>query len=360
MTFDFAKTLSLVKGGLMDHQATWAAYLEENPGWQRTATVLTGPLLLASVILGTIFSRIIGGYAYFGYYSNFFTALFGGLVMAVLGFVIAVFVFNFLAGVFKGKRNFSRAFAAISLAAIPAWIASILATLIPFLGFLVALAGGIMSLVFLYRIMPLALGVPGEKRMVHFISSLVVIFILNIIIHSFTGIGGMGSEPQGSVLSKRETTSRSVTGSGMLGEMERQDQLMDAASADVFTPPVDGELTSTRVRDYVKVLKKARAIQEEYTEKMQNLSEEMNAKAKDGKNPSMADLSKMYAGIGTAVSTNNAEMEVVKTGGGNWAEHLWVKEQLRIAKIQQGDGSDAIAHNYELYKEYEEDLEGVD
>jgi beta-glucosidase/6-phospho-beta-glucosidase/beta-galactosidase len=65
----------------------------------------------------------------------------------------------------------------------------------------------------------------------------------------------------------------------------------------------------------------------------------------------------MYAGIGTAVSATNAEMELVKTGGDNWAEHLWVKEQLRTAKIQQGDGSDAIAHNYELYKEYQEDLE---
>jgi hypothetical protein len=56
------------------------------------------------------------------------------------------------------------------------------------------------------------------------------------------------------------------------------------------------------------------------------------------------------------MTANNAEMEVVKTGGGNWAEHQWVKEQLRAAAIQQGEGSDALEHNYELYKEYEDEL----
>jgi len=50
-------------------------------------------------------------------------------------------------------------------------------------------------------------------------------------------------------------------------------------------------------------------------------------------------------------------MEVVKSSGGNWAEHEWVKQQLRVARIQQGEGSDAIAHNYSLYKKYQEELD---
>ena len=356
MTFDFVKTLSLIKGGLLDHQATWAAYLEGNPGWQQTAVVLTGPLILVNVVLSIILSRMIGGFAYLGYYSNVFAALFWGLVMAALGFTIAVFVFNFLAGVFKGNSNFSRAFAAVSLAAIPAWIAGVLAALIPFVGFLIALAGGILSLVFMYRIMPLALDVPDEKRTVHFIASLVVIVILNFIVGSFIGAGGMGSAGQSGVFSNGDTATRSVTGSGVFGEIERQGRLMEAATADVFNPPEDGELTEAQVREYIKVLKKTRAIQEEYTAKMQKMSDDMQAKEAAGEKVSPADMARMYAGIGTVVSANNAEMEVVKTGKGNWAEHTWVKEQLRVARIQQGDGSDATAHNYELYEKYEEDL----
>jgi len=49
-------------------------------------------------------------------------------------------------------------------------------------------------------------------------------------------------------------------------------------------------------------------------------------------------------------------MEVVKTGDGNWAEHVWVKQQLRTAHVQKGEGSDAIVHNYKLYKEYQDEL----
>ena len=129
MQLDYIRTLALIKGGLLDHEATWKNYLDENPGWQQTAVLLTGPLLLANVLLSLIFSRIMGGYAYYGYASNFFVALLLGLLMAVLGFFVAVFVFNFLAGIFKGKSDFSRAFAAVSLAAIPAWLAGVVAAL---------------------------------------------------------------------------------------------------------------------------------------------------------------------------------------------------------------------------------------
>jgi len=357
MTFDYAKTLSLIKGGLLDHEATWKSYLEENPDWQQTAMVLTGPLILANIVLSVILSRIIGGFSYYGYYSSVFAALFWGLVMAALGFIIAVFVFNFLAGQFKGNSNFSRAFAAVSLAAIPAWIAGVLGAFIPFIGLLIALAGGIMSLIFMYKIMPLALAVPDEKRTVHFVASLVVIVILNFIIGGVLGVGSMGTAMQSGDFSKVGPGSRTVTGSGMLGEFERQGRLMEAAEADVFDPPADGELSKAQVEDYIKVLQKTRAIHEEYEEKMQKFSQKMEAKEETGENPSLSDLTQMYSGIGGAVSANNAEMEVVKTGQGNWAEHLWVKEQLRAAHIHQGDGTDAIAHNYNLYKKYEEDLQ---
>ena len=193
MTFDFAKTLLLIKGGLLDHQATWNSYLEENRDWQYTATVLTGPIIIANVVLSTLLSRMTGGFAYMGYHGSLLANLFWGLVTAGLGVVITVFVFNFLAGTFKGNCNFSRAFAAVSLAAIPSWIAGILGALIPGIGFLVMLAGGILSLYFMYKIMPLALDVPDDKRLVHFISSIVAIIVLNIIVGSVIGVSTVGN-----------------------------------------------------------------------------------------------------------------------------------------------------------------------
>lgn len=359
MKLDLNKTLDLVKGSLLDHEATWNSYLGENPGWQQTAVNLTGPLILANVVLGLMFARMTGGFTSMGMHPNFFVALILALVLSTIGFLITVGAFNFLAGVFQGKPDFPRAFAAVSMAAVPAWLAGIVGALVPWVGMLIALAGGIVCLVFLYKIMPLALGVPDSKRVLHFVLSLVLIFIVNLVIASVLGLNYMqsGMSDRGFT---REDSSGSGVGSGMFGELERQGRLMDAAAADVYDPPGDGELTEAQVESYISVMQKTRAAQEDYTREMQELAQEIKDKEKAGETPSAADLGKMYRGVGTAVGAGNAEMEVVKTAGGNWAEHQWVKEQLRVARLQQGEGSDALEHNYELYEEFEEELEALD
>ena len=182
MAFDIKKTIDLVIGGLTSPAETWDSYLGENPTWQRTLVVLTAPLLLANVILSLLLSRIMGTMSPVGLSGGWLSALVLSLVMACIGFAVAAMVFNFLAGVFGGKADFSRAFAALSLAAIPAWIAGIVGSAIPWVGGLIALAGGILTLVFLYRIVPLALDVPDNKRVLHFIASLVVALIINIVV----------------------------------------------------------------------------------------------------------------------------------------------------------------------------------
>ena len=357
MKFDFAKTLALVKGGLLDREATWKAYFEDCPGWQETAINLTGPLLIVSVVLSAIFSRLFGTFSQYSLYGNFFTGLIYGLLMAAVMVLVVSLVFGQMAKVFNGKNNFSRAFAAVSFAIIPAWIAAVLGSVIPWIGWLVTLAGGIASLVFLYKLIPLALEVPDNKRVVHFVASLVVVFIVNMVIGAVIGAGSVGNQAKmGSYQSSSSSKSKSSAPS-MVSEFERQGKLMEAAGADVFSPPSSGEVKEGQVKDYVKVQQKTRTLQEEYTAKMKKMGDDMEAKKKAGKSPSISDLTSMYKGIGGAVSAVNVEMEVVKTGGGNWAEHQWVKEQLRVAHIQQGDGSSAIQHNYKLYKKYEDDLD---
>ena len=356
MQFDFTKTLALIKGGLFDHENTWKTYLEDCPGWQQTALVLTGPLFLASILIPMVFYRFTGGYAMYGYQSSWFMALITSLIMGAIGFAIVVLVFNFMAGTFKGIPNFSRAFAAVSLAVIPAWVAGAVAGLIPYLGGLIALVGGILSLVFLYRIIPLALNVPDDKRTVHFVVSLVIVIVINMIIGLTIGLGNTGSPYKGSGYKTSEVSPRKGASSGVIAESMRQAEIIEVASADQYEPPADGKLDEDQVEDHVSVMRKTKAMHDEYAEEMEKLAAEMKAKEAEGKSPSIADFGKMYSGAGRLVSANNAEMEVVVSGGGNWAEHEWVKQQLRIAHIQQGEGSDANAHNYKLYKKYEEKL----
>ena len=61
------------------------------------------------------------------------------------------------------------------------------------------------------------------------------------------------------------------------------------------------------------------------------------------------------AGMAGVVNIANAEMEVVMTGGGNWAEHQLVREQLHVARIQK-DINAAVEHNYQLYLAFEDEL----
>ena len=356
MNFDLAKTLALVRGGLLDHENTWKSYLEPNPAWKDTALVLTGPLILANVILSLVFSRMSGGFAMYDPGYGVLTALVVGLLMALIAVAVASFAFHYLAGVFGGKPDFSRAFAAVSLAAIPAWVAGVVGSLIPWVGWLIAIAGGIMSLIFLYKIMPLALAIPEGKRAVHFVASIVAIFIIQIFVGMLVA-GDRGLDATRYQGSSVDEDGSPALGSGFLGEMERQGRLYDAAQNSTYDPPDNGELEREQVVRYVGFLDKARDLQEKYANDMQKLSDEMKQKESAGEDPSAEDLTRIYSGVGTAVGANNAEMEIVVTGGGNWAEHQWVAEQLRIASIQQGEGPDPIPHNYELYLAFKDDIE---
>jgi hypothetical protein len=193
MAFDIKKTIDLVVGGLTSPADTWDRYLGENPTWQQTLVALAGPLILANVVLSLLLSRMMGTMSPFGMGGGWFAALVLGLVMACIGFAVAVMVFNFLAGVFGGKPDFSRAFAAMSLAAIPAWLAGIVGSAIPWVGGLIALAGGILTLVYLYRIVPQALAVPDSKRVLHFVVSLVAVLVINVVVASLLVGDRMGA-----------------------------------------------------------------------------------------------------------------------------------------------------------------------
>lgn len=354
MNFDFKKTLDLVKGGLLTPAETWNSYLGENPNWQQTLVVLTAPLILANIVLGLLLSRMMGTVSPFALAGNWFAALVLGLVMACAAFAVAVFVFNFLAGVFGGKPDFSRAFAAMSLAAIPAWIAGIVGAAVPWLGPLISLAGAIVTLVFLYKILPLALGVPDSKRVLHFVVSLVLILVIDIVIATVLGIGRAGTSGSSYDLGDRGTGRDAGSMPGLFGEVGRQAELMAEAGEDQYEPPGDGMVSREQARWVAGVVDKSRLAYEEEMARLQKLAEEVD----DKESPSPGDMVKMYQGMGSVMSLNTVEMEVVKSGGGNWAEYLWVKEQLRNAQLQRGEGSDTLAHNYELYQELEDTLQG--
>lgn len=338
--FDLKKTLALIQGGLLNPRETWQQYLAEGHDWKSTAILITVPLIVGSAIAATLLGALFGT-GMFALGRGFFGVLFLGLLSAFLAVVVAALVFSFLAGVFQGENNFDRGFAAISLAAIPGQLGNIIAT-IPWIGWLIGLALFVLGLVYLYQIIPSYLKVPDSKRILHYVVSLVVSFLAMMILFALLGVGGVmsGMDMSGQAGSKMSNTS---TVSGL--PLGRQADLVAASSEDKYEPPEDGKVSAAQAKNYVRVMTRTAEYRQEQMDQLEKMEKEMKESGSKS-----TDLAKIPGGIGSVMNISFAEMEIVKTAGGNWAEHNWVKQQLRTAALQK-DLNETVKHNYKVYKE---------
>ena len=134
---------------------------------------------------------------------------------------------------------------------------------------------------------------------------------------------------------------------GLFGSFERQAKVAEEATNDSYEPPADGKLTRDQVERFVYVMEKTGQLRGRLTEKLESNNET--------ENPSLGDV---FGGIRDAVRAGTAEMEVVKTAGGNWAEHQWVRSQLETARIHE-DLNDTTRHNFALYERFKDRLDAV-
>lgn len=347
---DLTRTLQLIKGGLFDPEATWRSYLPEAENWQKTAFLLTGPLIIVSALLGYVIGLFGSGASVFGFRPTLVSTLLG-IVSGAIAISVVAMILSALSGMFGGKTGFARGLAAASLAFIPGYLGQALGWL-PWIGGLVALGLFIYALVLLWRIIPIYLEVPDGKRTGHYILTLiatvVVMFFISMLLRPIIGPDMSDFE---NFSSPQSSDSLPSGLGGIMGEAVRQGELMAAAEDDRYTPPADGKLDEDQVEEFIRIMSRAREIVDEKGQRMQELAE----RAENDEQLSMSDMSEMMAGATQMMGMNTVELELVKSAGGNWAEHQWVKEALRQAYIQK-DINEAVEHNYELYKEYENEL----
>lgn len=345
------RTFELIKGALFDAEATWRGYLPDAENWQKTAFLLTGPLIILAAVLGYLIGFLGSDASVFGFRPTIVSTLLGIVTGAIAAGVVA-FIVAALAGMFGGKSSFAHGLAATSLAFVPGYLGQALAWL-PWIGSLVALGLFIYALVLLWRIIPIYLEVPDGKRAGHYILSLIatiaVMVVISMLLRPIIG-PDMSDFRDFSDMRSSDNLPSGI--GGVMGEAMRQGQLMSAAEEDRYTPPSDGKLDEEQVEEYIRVMNRATDIMEEKGARMQELAE----RAEKNEEMSMSDMSEMMAGATQMMGMNTIELEVVKSGGGNWAEHQWVKEALRTAYVQK-DINEAVAHNYELYKQYENELQ---
>jgi hypothetical protein len=335
--FDANKTLDLVKDALLDPEPTWQKYFEEPRDWKDTAIILTLPVIAVCLVVGLVLKPI--------------SVAFFSIIMMAISITIWSLVVNFFAGTFKGTSDFDRSFAAVSLTAIPALVGNVLGEL-PWIGWLVSVGLGIYSLVLLYQIIPLAFSLPEDNRVKHFVVSLLSMIVAMMLIGSIFG-GAMINRSVGSAsIDRIESSDDDAPYTGMFTGIQQNADYAEQAEADRYSPPDDGELSEDQVVAFVSVLTKTKALQNEQLEKMKAFSDQAKESKAADEEPGLGDFFKAVSG---ATNIGFSEMKVVKTGGMNWAEHQWVRQQLDIARIQK-DLNDAVKHNYALYVQYEDQL----
>jgi hypothetical protein len=340
--FDLQTTLKWAMAVFTETDSVAQRYREAGATWQQAFLQLTLPLYVAAYLVAALLALITGGSLLIGSLSI------GALLLSVLWalgwtFVIA-FIFDFFSGVFDGQRGFDPAYSVVALAIVPAAAGAALAPL-PWIGWLLSLAGSIYSLVLAYRFLPVFLQIPETARGKHFALSVVAAILVNLVV-SFvlaSTLAPQAARSPGAGVSGSDSGGPTVSG-GWMGGLERQADLVDAASKDVYEPPASGKLTGGQVQAYVDVLRKTHTLEARLGESFEKMENEQ---------PSFSDL---VSGVGGAMRLGTAEMEVVKTAGGNWAEHQWVKGQLETARIQQ-DLNEVTAHNFRLFERYQADIE---
>lgn len=339
--FDIQATIRWVTGVLKSPVDTATAYREGDPPWLQTFLQLPLPLFVAAAILGGLLAPVLGGMFGVGGVAGIVWMLVGSIVWS---FLLAV-ILDQVAGFFGGEKNFDRAYGLVGLTSVISAIGSVL-SVVAWLGGLLSLAATVYAIYLTYQFVPIFLGVPEENRVKHIVVSIIAALVLGVVVFGFIGgiVGGAAVMDALDDDEERVTSVQPESGGGLFAGVERQANLAEAAQNDRFEPPADGKLEDEQVARFVDALKKTAALRERLTKKWDKIDEE---------NPSLGDI---FSGAGDAMRLGTAEMEVVKTAGGNWAEHQWVRTALETARIQQ-DINDAVRHNYALFLKYQEDIE---
>lgn len=348
---DLVRTFSLIRGGVFDPEKTWRDYLPEAENWQKTALLLTGPLIILSAVAAYFIGFLGSGVSMFGHFRPTIVSTVVTMVSAAVAAGVVAFIVGALAGAFGGKGNFALGLAATTFAFIPGYVGQAVVW-VPWVGGLLALGLFIYSLVLLWKIIPIYLGVPGRKRTGHYILSIIAsiaaVIVLSITLGRLMGPSMYGPSFDG----LRDTSSPGSSAHGRLyGGMARQAELMAAAEEDRYEPPSNGRIRKSQVQEFIRVMQRTEELQQQKMKQLEKLAE----KAESDEEVSFRDFGAMMSGMTEAAGMQTSEIEVVKSAGGNWAEHQWVRESLRTAWIQK-DLNDAVSRNYELYQEFEEEL----
>ena len=239
-------------GGMIDRarailtspKAEWPVIAAE----PATVTSLYTGYIMWLAAIPAVFGFIKGsliGHSLFGVSVS--TPILAGIMGMVLGYVLGLAVLylvamivNVLAPTFGGRKDQVQALKAVGYAWTAAWVAGI-AVILPWIGWLVALAGAIYSIRLLYLGLPHTMKSPPEKSLgytaVIVICTLVLSWIIGLVVAGVTGVGAMAAGAMAGAGSSNVSVDRDSR-FGQLAEMGRR---MEAASEQLEQARASGD-----------------------------------------------------------------------------------------------------------------------
>jgi ABC-type multidrug transport system permease subunit len=107
--------------------------------------------------------------------------------MAVISFVITAYVTDLLAPTFKSEKNLDKSSQLAAYSATGSWVASIL-SIIPVIGWLASLVGGIYVIYLLYLGVGPIKKTPDDQRVIYVVIICVVLIVASMILGSILGM----------------------------------------------------------------------------------------------------------------------------------------------------------------------------
>jgi len=245
---DFNKIIERVKSILLTPKTTWPVIAEE-PATAKG--IYTGyVLILAAIpaIFGFIDATLIGTHIPFGGVMRFgfgwaLSAAIVTYVLSIVGVFIASLIVDALAPNFGGQKNSVQALKAVAYAYTASWIAGI-GAIVPFLSWLIAIAGGVYSIYLLYLGLPPNMKVTQEKAAGYTAVVVVVAIVVSWVISLVAG-GVMGASmlARGGFPGSHSSSSSDVKfdPDSRLGKLQEWSKQMEKASQKMETAQKSGD-----------------------------------------------------------------------------------------------------------------------
>ena len=154
-------------------------------------------------------------------------------VLALVGVYIIALVIDALAPTFGSTKDQMQALKTAVYSMTAYWVASA-ATILPMLGGLVALVGGLYGLYLLYLGLPVTMKTPQDKAVpytaVTVVCSVVIMIVLNFVVGSVVGVGALSSGALGSIGGPASSSSVTFDPNSPLGALEQYAKNLEGAT----------------------------------------------------------------------------------------------------------------------------------